>query len=90
MTRVAMSIAAAGVIATWLVVTVEGLDFTGIYRSVVPGDDFFAYVNGAWAKATPIPEDRSVYSVLAIVQDATRDRIVTLIQESTRAAASVE
>jgi len=28
-------------------------------RSAQPGDDFFAYANGAWVKDTPIPEDRS-------------------------------
>src|SRR6185369_17270809 len=28
-------------------------------KSVVPGDDFFAYANGTWAKTTEIPADRS-------------------------------
>ncbi|HEY5724123.1 MAG TPA: M13 family metallopeptidase [Allosphingosinicella sp.] len=28
-------------------------------KAVAPGDDFFAYANGAWVKVTPIPEDRS-------------------------------
>src|SRR5262245_11404072 len=27
--------------------------------SVPPGDDFFAYANGAWVKNTPIPDDRA-------------------------------
>ena len=39
--------------------TVSGLDLAGIDRSVRPGDDFFAYANGAWLKATQIPPDRS-------------------------------
>ena len=28
-------------------------------KSVVPGDDFFAYANGTWAKTAEIPADRS-------------------------------
>jgi len=74
---------AAATAVFWLGVTAAGLDFTGIDRTVQPGDDFFAYANGAWNKATPIPDDRSVYGVAAIVQDATRDRLVELIQKST-------
>ena len=27
-------------------------------KSIVPGDDFFSYANGTWAKNTPIPADR--------------------------------
>jgi predicted metalloendopeptidase len=89
MKRVATYLAAAGVIA-WLGVKASGLDFTGIDRTVLPGDDFFAYANGAWDKATAIPEDRSAYGVQAIVQDLTRDRIVELIQGSSRAGASAD
>ncbi|HWH16769.1 MAG TPA: hypothetical protein VNT77_00295, partial [Allosphingosinicella sp.] len=32
-----------------------GIDTAGMDRSVKPGDDFFTYVNGNWAKTTPIP-----------------------------------
>ena len=88
MKRVATYLVAAGAIAIWLGVIASGLDFTGIDRTVMPGDDFFAFANGAWDKATAIPEDRSAYGVQAIVQDLTRDRIVELIQNSTRAGAS--
>src|SRR5262245_31906993 len=89
MKRVAL-LAAVGAYAMWLGVPVIGLDFTGVDRGVRPGDDFFAFANGAWDKATPIPNDRSVYGVQAIVQDSTRDRIVELIQQSTKAAAGTD
>jgi predicted metalloendopeptidase len=89
MKRVPAYLVAAGIIA-WLGVRASGLDFTGIDRTVVPGDDFFAYANGGWDKATAIPEDRSVYGVQAIVQDLTRDRIVELIQGSSRAGAGAD
>jgi predicted metalloendopeptidase len=36
-----------------------GVDLSGMDRSVVPGDDFFAYANGAWEKTTDIPADRA-------------------------------
>jgi len=38
--------AAKPVFGTW------GYDSTAMDSSVKPGDDFFAYVNGAWAKRT--------------------------------------
>jgi predicted metalloendopeptidase len=90
MKRFVTYLVAAAALAFYLGVGVSGLDFTGIDRTVLPGDDFFAYANGAWDKATAIPEDRSVYGVQAIVQDLTRDRIVELIQGSTRAGAGAD
>ena len=38
-------------------------------RSAKPGDDFFEYVNGSWAKNTPIPADRSNYGVFHGLRD---------------------
>ena len=59
-----------------------GVDLAGIDRSVAPGDNFFAYANGAWDKATPIPADRSSYGVDSMLVDEARKRTVALIQES--------
>ncbi|HSJ41562.1 MAG TPA: M13 family metallopeptidase N-terminal domain-containing protein, partial [Xanthobacteraceae bacterium] len=39
--------------------TEAGIDLSWMDKSVVPGDDFFAYANGTWAKTTEIPADRS-------------------------------
>jgi predicted metalloendopeptidase len=50
--------------------------------SVAPGDDFNAYTNGGWIKATPIPADKSSYGVGAILVDEVRKRTQALIQES--------
>ena len=36
-----------------------GIDPSWMDKSVVPGDDFFSYADGAWVKNTPIPADRS-------------------------------
>ncbi|HEX8572498.1 MAG TPA: M13-type metalloendopeptidase [Allosphingosinicella sp.] len=57
-----------------------GLDTTGMDRSVKPGDDFFAYANGAWAKTTQIPADRSSYGAFAILRDLSEARLRTLLE----------
>jgi predicted metalloendopeptidase len=57
-------------------------------KSVAPGDDFNAYTNGGWIKATPIPADKSSYGAGAILADETRKRLQTLFQESSGATAA--
>ena len=57
-------------------------------KSVAPGDDFNAYANGGWIKATPIPADKSSYGIFAILADETRKRTLTLIQESAKAGSA--
>ena len=37
----------------------SGVDPAALDRSVAPGDDFEAYANGAWRKATTIRPDRA-------------------------------
>ena len=58
----------------------------GIDRAVRPGDDFFAYANGAWIKATAIPPDRSAWGSGEIVIELTRKRTAELIQSAAEAA----
>jgi len=57
-----------------------GLDLPGMDRSVTPGDDFFAYANGAWIKRTNIPADRGSYGVGHEVADLTDRRTADLIK----------
>lgn len=52
--------------------------------SVVPGDDFFDYANGAWLKNTPIPPDKARYGIFTILADQTRKQTVALIQDSAK------
>ena len=40
-----------------------------IDRLVRPQDDFFAYANGAWLKANPIPPDKREVGIFTLVQD---------------------
>ncbi len=64
----------------------HGIDAAGIDRSVAPGDDFFAYANGAWIKATQIPADRSSWGTGAILAELTAKRTADLIRELRPAA----
>ncbi len=57
-----------------------GIDTAGMDRSVKPGDDFFAFVNGTWAKNTPIPADRSSYGAFATLRELSEVRTRRLVE----------
>ena len=46
-----------------------GLELTAMDRDVKPGDDFFDYVNGAWAARTAIPADRTFAGINFVLND---------------------
>src|SRR2546426_12572083 len=62
-----------------------GIDLAGMDKSVAPGDDFNAYANGGWIKATPIPPDKSTYGAATILIDRTRQQTVDIIQDPVNA-----
>jgi predicted metalloendopeptidase len=66
----------------------SGIDLAGMDTSVAPGDDFNAYANGGWIKATPIPADKPSYGIFAMLADETRKRTLTLIQEAAQAGSA--
>lgn len=70
----------------------KGIDTAGMDTSVAPGDDFYAYANGGWMKATEIPADKPTYGVISILIDRTRQQTVDIIQDpaNTGANASVD
>ncbi len=57
-----------------------GVDLTAMDSQVKPGDDFFAYVNGAWAKRTEIAPDRTFAGIDSVLNDQI-DRDVRAIVE---------
>ncbi|HEV2078953.1 MAG TPA: M13-type metalloendopeptidase [Allosphingosinicella sp.] len=57
-----------------------GIDTAGMDRSVKPGDDFFGYVNGTWAKTTQIPADRSSYGGFAVLRELSEARVRKLVE----------
>jgi putative endopeptidase len=65
--------------------TGHGIDLAGIDHAVAPGDDFFAYANGAWIKTAVIPPDRAAEGPGAILVDKTRERVRGLIEDAAKA-----
>ena len=57
-----------------------GIDTVGMDTAVKPGDDFFAYANGAWDKATEIPADRSTWGGNAILGEQVSKDVAALIE----------
>lgn len=51
-----------------------GFDAAGMDQSVKPGDDFYDYANGTWAKNTPIPADKSNFGAFNTLDDLSRER----------------
>ncbi|MGE4321874.1 MAG: M13 family metallopeptidase [Sphingobium sp.] len=57
-----------------------GFDTAGMDPAIKPGDDFYHHANGGWAKATPIPADRSNYGVFNVLEDLSRERTRGLLE----------
>ena len=51
-----------------------GFDEKGMDKTVQPGDDFYNYANGTWAKTTPIPADKSAYGAFNLLSDLSETR----------------
>ncbi|HEY4230180.1 MAG TPA: M13 family metallopeptidase, partial [Thermoanaerobaculia bacterium] len=62
-----------------------GIDVVGMDKAVRPGDDFYAFANGAWMKATEIPPDRSVVGSFSIVDEMVTKRTAALLEEAAKA-----
>jgi len=52
-----------------------GFDTGGMDTSIRPGDDFYGFANGTWAKNTPIPADKSNYGSFTALQDTSQQRV---------------
>ncbi|MEQ1548371.1 MAG: M13 family metallopeptidase [Chakrabartia sp.] len=61
---------------------IYGFDATGMDISVLPGNDFYAYANGVWAKNTSIPPDRSNYGMFTILDDLSKRRTREILDEA--------
>ena len=57
-----------------------GVDEAGMDKSIAPGDDFYGYVNGIWARNTPIPEDKANYGAFDALQDLSRTRTRDILE----------
>lgn len=56
-----------------------GIDTSGMDKATLPGDDFYAFVNGTWAKNTPVPDDKSNYGMFTYLADLSDARIQNIL-----------
>jgi putative endopeptidase len=68
----------------------SGIDVAGMDKSVTPGDDFNAYANGGWMKATLIPADKASYGIFTVLADQTRKRLLGLMQTSVKPGSTID
>ena len=62
-----------------------GVDLAAGDRSVRPGDDFFAYANGAWYTRFVIPADHSSYGPFNALEELSAERVRTIIEAAAAA-----
>src|SRR5215472_1048934 len=65
----------------------HGIALANMDRSVVPGDDFYAFANGGWIKRTSIPPDRAGVGVFTRLSDIANKRTADLIAEAAKSSA---
>ncbi|WP_114951176.1 M13 family metallopeptidase [Sphingosinicella terrae] len=65
-----------------------GFDLAGMDRSVDPGDNFYAFANGDWERATEIPADRSNYGMFTLLDDLSKTRTRAILEEAARTPGS--
>ena len=51
---------------------------SGVNASIHPGDDFFAFANGAWLEATEIPEGQERWNARTEIDALTRQQVAKL------------
>ena len=61
-----------------------GFDTTGMDTTVLPGNNFYSYSNGTWAKNTPIPADKSNFGMFTMLDDLSKQRTRTIIEEAAK------
>ena len=55
--------------------------------SIAPGDDFFAYANGAWLKAAVLPDGRDRWTVRDDINARTRRQVAAILDDAATAPA---
>ncbi|HYD11847.1 MAG TPA: M13 family metallopeptidase [Allosphingosinicella sp.] len=59
-----------------------GFDVAGMDRSVSPGQSFFTFANGNWARTTEIPSDRSNYGMFTVLDDLSKARTRAILEDA--------
>jgi putative endopeptidase len=58
-----------------------GIDLTAMDSTVKPGDDFFDFVNGAWAKRTEIAADRTFVGIDSLLNDQIDKDVRAIVED---------
>ncbi len=66
--------------------TAHSVDLSSIDKSVAPGNDFYAYANGAWLKRTAIPPDQAAWGSFNILNQEAQRRTRALIEDAGKTA----
>ena len=65
-----------------------GFDKAGMDATVQPGDNFYQYANGTWARTTAIPADKSNYGMFTVLDDLSKQRTREIIEETAKDSTS--
>ncbi|MBO9498450.1 MAG: M13 family metallopeptidase [Novosphingobium sp.] len=65
-----------------------GIEKGWMDSSVKPGDDFYAYADGAWMRNTPIPADRSSVGGFVIASNQTEQQLGSLLADISKSDAA--
>lgn len=61
-----------------------GFDESGMDRSTAVGDNFYLFANGEWLKTNEIPADKSNYGMFTKLDDLSKERVKTLLDEAVK------
>ncbi|MDQ0769045.1 putative endopeptidase [Pseudarthrobacter defluvii] len=61
---------------------ISGIDLSTIDHTVRPQDDLYQHVNGAWLKATEIPDDRPLEGTFTALRDGSELAVRDIIEEA--------
>ena len=75
------SIATAGLAQSAPKFGTWGYDATAMDRGVKPGDDFFDFVNGSWAKRTEIAADRTFVGIDSVLNDQIERDVRAIVED---------
>jgi len=70
--------------------TALGIDAAAMDKAVKPGDDFYAYANGAWEKTAEIPADRSSIGGFLIADQQTEKQLADLLATIAKSDAAAD
>lgn len=60
----------------------SGIITENMDKSVIPGNNFMAYVNGSWMKKTEIPADKPSFGVGSMVNDKAQEDVKEIIEKA--------